>query len=137
MADAASGGQAAEGVPSMSEYGTVIVWSRGDAAFTDNRYSRSHRCFLVDSYRDEAIGVLAKNPSGKLAMTRVTHHATNQRDDNTIVGTAQIVANWAEPLGSRRTVTMVIALSGARPRYSPDLERWHGSLHATSPPGDP
>jgi organic hydroperoxide reductase OsmC/OhrA len=101
----------------MSEYGTVVIWSRSHAAFTDNRYSRSHRwlfdgeaeipassspkvvslplsaaaavdpeeafvvslssChmlaflsiaakrgFLVDSYRDEAIGVLAKNSSG-------------------------------------------------------------------------
>ena len=30
------------------------------------------RGFVVDSYRDEAAGVLGKNPSGKLAMTRVT-----------------------------------------------------------------
>lgn len=30
------------------------------------------RGFVVDSYRDEAIGVLAKDSSGKLAMTRVT-----------------------------------------------------------------
>lgn len=28
--------------------------------------------FVVDSYRDEAVGVLARNPDGKLAMTRVT-----------------------------------------------------------------
>lgn len=28
--------------------------------------------FVVDSYRDEAVGVLAKDSSGKLAMTRVT-----------------------------------------------------------------
>ena len=28
--------------------------------------------FLVDSYRDEAIGVMAKNADGKLAMTQVT-----------------------------------------------------------------
>jgi len=109
----------------MSEYKTVVIWSRDGAAFTDNRYSRSHRwlfdggvevpassspkvvplplsvaaavdpeeafvvslssChmlwflsiaarrgFLVDSYRDEAAGVMAKDSSGKLAMTRVT-----------------------------------------------------------------
>lgn len=109
----------------MSEYKTVVIWSRDGAAFTDNRYSRGHRwmfdggvevpassspkvvplplsveaavdpeeafvvslssChmlsflyiaarrgFVVDSYRDEAVGVLAKDPSGKLAMTRVT-----------------------------------------------------------------
>ena len=30
--------------------------------------------FLVDHYRDEAVGVIAKNASGKLAMTRVTLH---------------------------------------------------------------
>jgi organic hydroperoxide reductase OsmC/OhrA len=109
----------------MSEYGAVIEWSRGDAAFSDNRYSRGHRwifdggvevpgssspkvvpvpmsvaaavdpeeafvaslssChmlwfldiagrrgFVVDSYRDAAVGVLAKDESRKLAMTRVT-----------------------------------------------------------------
>ncbi|MGI8545743.1 MAG: OsmC family protein [Gemmatimonadaceae bacterium] len=30
------------------------------------------RGFVVDSYRDEAVGILAKNSSGELAMTRVT-----------------------------------------------------------------
>jgi organic hydroperoxide reductase OsmC/OhrA len=30
------------------------------------------RGFLVDTYRDEAVGVLAKDSSGNLAMTRVT-----------------------------------------------------------------
>jgi organic hydroperoxide reductase OsmC/OhrA len=30
------------------------------------------RGFVVDSYRDEAVGVLAKDSAGKLAMTRVT-----------------------------------------------------------------
>jgi organic hydroperoxide reductase OsmC/OhrA len=30
------------------------------------------RGFLVDGYRDEAVGVMAKDPSGKQAMTRVT-----------------------------------------------------------------
>src|SRR5437867_4719308 len=109
----------------MSEYKTVVIWSRDGAAFTDNRYSRSHRwlfdggvevpassspkvvplplsvaaavdpeeafvvslssChmlwflsiasrlgFLIESYRDEAVGVMAKAPDGRLAMTRVT-----------------------------------------------------------------
>jgi organic hydroperoxide reductase OsmC/OhrA len=109
----------------MSEYRTVVVWSRDGAAFTDNRYSRRHRwlfdggievpasssphvvplplsaaeavdpeeafvaslssChmlsflsiaakrgFMIDGYRDEAVGVLARDASGKLAMTRVT-----------------------------------------------------------------
>ena len=32
----------------------------------------AQRGFVVDSYRDEAIGMLAKDSSGKLAMTRVT-----------------------------------------------------------------
>src|SRR5213593_2086222 len=30
------------------------------------------RGFLVESYRDEAVGLIAKNSHGKLAMTRVT-----------------------------------------------------------------
>ncbi len=111
----------------MSEYSTVVAWSRDGAVFTDNRYSRRHswlfdggvevpassspkviplpmsveaavdpeeafvaslsschmlwflsiaakRGFVVDHYRDEAIGVMAKDSSGKLAMTRVTLH---------------------------------------------------------------
>lgn len=109
----------------MSEYATIVTWSRDGAVFTDNRYSRGHswlfdggvevpassspkvvplpmsveaavdpeeafvaslsschmlwflsiaanRGFLVDHYRDEAIGVMKKDSSGKLAMTRVT-----------------------------------------------------------------
>lgn len=32
------------------------------------------RGFIVESYRDEAVGVLEKDGSGKLAMTRVTLH---------------------------------------------------------------
>jgi organic hydroperoxide reductase OsmC/OhrA len=109
----------------MSEYAATITWSRDGAAFTDNRYSRSHRwlfdggievpasssptvvplplsvaaavdpeeafvaslssChmlwflsiaanrgFVVDSYHDAAVGVLAKDSAGKLAMTQIT-----------------------------------------------------------------
>jgi organic hydroperoxide reductase OsmC/OhrA len=109
----------------MSSYSAVVIWERGDAAFTDNKYSRGHRwmfdggivvpasssphvvpsplsvdaavdpeeafiaslssChmlfflaiaakrgFVVDSYRDDAVGVLARNETGKLAMTEVT-----------------------------------------------------------------
>lgn len=32
------------------------------------------RGFVVDSYRDEAVGILAKNAEGRMAMTRVTLH---------------------------------------------------------------
>src|SRR5438552_1294740 len=32
------------------------------------------RGFVVDSYRDEAVGVMAKDATGKLAMTTVTLH---------------------------------------------------------------
>src|SRR5712691_7575560 len=28
---------------SMSEYKTIVLWSRNGAVFTDNRYSRGHR----------------------------------------------------------------------------------------------
>jgi organic hydroperoxide reductase OsmC/OhrA len=34
----------------------------------------ARRKFVVESYRDEAVGVMAKNESGKLAMTVVTLH---------------------------------------------------------------
>lgn len=109
----------------MHRYGARIAWRRGDAKFSDNRYSRAHewtfdggvtipassspltakvpysvaeavdpeealvaatsschmlwflsiaaeRGFVVDSYADDAFGVMEKNASGKLAFTRVT-----------------------------------------------------------------
>jgi organic hydroperoxide reductase OsmC/OhrA len=109
----------------MTQHLASIHWQRGDAAFTDNRYSRAHvwrfdggvevpassspqvvplpmssaaavdpeeafvaslascHClwFLslaaagglcVDSYVDSAIGVMAKNAEGRMAMTEVT-----------------------------------------------------------------
>jgi organic hydroperoxide reductase OsmC/OhrA len=109
----------------MAQYTATILWSRNEATFTDNRYSRGHvwrfdgdvevpasasphnvplpmsvaaavdpeeafvaalsschmlwflslaaqRGFVVDSYRDEAVGVMAKDAEGKLAMTQVT-----------------------------------------------------------------
>jgi organic hydroperoxide reductase OsmC/OhrA len=113
----------------MSEhrYGAQILWQRGDALFTDNRYSRGHvwrfdggievpasssplvvrqplsvaaavdpeeafvaslaSCHMlwflslaaakrlqVDSYQDDAEGVLGKNAAGKTAVLRVTLH---------------------------------------------------------------
>ena len=109
----------------MSHHTASVQWARGDARFTDNRYSRRHvwrfdggaevpgsssphsvplpystaeavdpeeafvasisschmlwflsiaadRRFRVDSYADEADGVMSRNGSGKLAMTQVT-----------------------------------------------------------------
>jgi organic hydroperoxide reductase OsmC/OhrA len=38
------------------------------------------RGFVVESYRDEAVGMLTKDASGKLAMTRVTLHPEVQFD---------------------------------------------------------
>ena len=108
----------------MAEHTATVEWSRFDAAFTDNRYSRAHRwmfdggatipasssphvvplplsdpmgvdpeeafvaslssChmlwflsiaaergFVVDHYEDHAIGTMARNEAGRLAMTRV------------------------------------------------------------------
>ena len=108
----------------MAQYSATIEWSRGDARFVDNRYSRAHtwsfdggarvpgsssphvvpapysdaaavdpeeafvaslsschmlwflsiaatRGFRVDRYVDAAIGTMARNAAGKLAMTRV------------------------------------------------------------------
>ena len=109
----------------MSQHTATVTWARGDAPFTDVRYSRGHtwhfdggievpasssphnvrlpfsieaavdpeeafvaalsschllsflyvaakRGFVVDAYRDEAAGVLAKDDRGKLSMTVVT-----------------------------------------------------------------
>ena len=109
----------------MSEHTAVVVWERGDARFTDNRYSRRHlwrfdggidvpassspisvplplsvaeavdpeealvaalsschmlwflsiaarRGFVVERYRDDAAGVLAKDAAGRMAMSVVT-----------------------------------------------------------------
>lgn len=109
----------------MSEYRTTVAWSRGDAPFTDNRYSRGHtwrfdggievpasssphvvplpmsiaaavdpeeafvvslsschmlwflslaaqKKWTVESYRDEAVGTLARDSQGKMMMSRVT-----------------------------------------------------------------
>jgi len=109
----------------MTEYRTLVEWTRAGAAFSDNRYSRGHRwlfdggvevpasssphivplpmsvaaavdpeeafvaslssChllwflsiaarrgFIVDSYQDHTIGIMGKDATGRLAMTRVT-----------------------------------------------------------------
>jgi organic hydroperoxide reductase OsmC/OhrA len=109
----------------MSEYAVTVRWQRGEAPFTDGRYSRAHtwifdggvevaasaspaivpppwsraqavdpeeafvaslsschmlwfldiaarRRFRVDRYVDAAVGLMARNAEGKLAMTRVT-----------------------------------------------------------------
>jgi organic hydroperoxide reductase OsmC/OhrA len=108
----------------MAEHTATVSWSRFDAAFTDNRYSRAHRwmfdggatipasssphvvpvpmsdpvgvdpeeafvaslssChmlwflsiaaqrgFVVDHYEDQAVGTMARDDAGRLAMTRV------------------------------------------------------------------
>ena len=110
---------------SEHQYTVQVAWQRGDAVFTDNRYSRGHiwrfdggvevpasssplvvrppwsvaaavdpeeafvaslsSCHMlwflsiaagkriqVDDYTDNAIGVMARNAAGKLAMTQVT-----------------------------------------------------------------
>lgn len=107
----------------MAEYGAVVEWHRGDAAFSDSRYSRAHEwrfdgglrvpasssphvvprysdpaavdpeeafvasissChmlwflslaakqgFIVDAYRDDAVGVMAPNEEGRQAIVEV------------------------------------------------------------------
>lgn len=109
----------------MSQHAATVEWSRGSAAFTDNRYSRAHwwrfdggvdvkasasphivplplsatdavdpeeafvaslsschmlwflsiaakRGFVVDQYQDQALGLMGKDATGKLAMIEVT-----------------------------------------------------------------
>jgi hypothetical protein len=48
---------------------TALLWFLSIAA---------KRGFMVDSYRDEALGVMAKDSSRRLAMTRVTLHQAAQ-----------------------------------------------------------
>ena len=112
---------------SEHQYTAEIRWERGDAVFTDNRYSRGHlwrfdggtdvpasssphvvklpfsveaavdpeeafvaslsschfltfiylaakKGFVVDEYRDEAVGTMGKNAAGRQAITVVTLH---------------------------------------------------------------
>ncbi|MEZ9761893.1 OsmC family protein [Vibrio splendidus] len=86
----------------MSEYGAVIRWQKAeDEAFSDNQYSRGHswefdggvtvpasssphvvplpfsgiaakQKYVIDSYVDEAIGVLEEDESGRSSVTVVT-----------------------------------------------------------------
>ncbi len=109
----------------MHRYEAKINWSRNEATFTDNRYSRVHdwvfdggikvpasaspsvvrppfsiaeaidpeealvaaasschmlsflylaakRGFVIDTYEDNAFGIMEKNPQGKQAITRIT-----------------------------------------------------------------
>lgn len=113
------------GADMTHEYRAAVSWSRGDAKFIDNRYSRAHSwtfdggitvpassapssvrlpysvaeavdpeealvasassChmltflyvaakagFVVDSYRDDAVGTMTKNERGKLFVSRIT-----------------------------------------------------------------
>lgn len=108
----------------MPDYTATVVWERGGAAFTDNRYSRGHRwmfdgglevpasasphvvpaplsiaaavdpeeafvaavssCHMlwflsiaarrglvVDAYRDEAVGIMGRDPQGKIVVATV------------------------------------------------------------------
>jgi organic hydroperoxide reductase OsmC/OhrA len=50
------------------------------------------RGFVVESYRDEAVGMLAKDTSGKLAMTRVTLRPATEFGGNRRPTTDEIVA---------------------------------------------
>ena len=109
----------------MQRFEAQINWQRGDAAFSDNRYSRAHqwlfdgglrvpasssplsvplpmsdpaaldpeealvaalsschmlfflsfaaqRGFIVDAYRDDAVGIMDRNAAGKKALTLIT-----------------------------------------------------------------
>ena len=128
----------------MASYTATTRWTRGDATFADNRYSRAHTwnfdggvtvpasssphvvplpfsaadavdpeeafvaavssChllwflsiarkhgFVVDSYEDEAVGVMSKNAAGKLHVSTVTLHpriafAGERQPDATALG---------------------------------------------------
>jgi organic hydroperoxide reductase OsmC/OhrA len=133
----------------MSEHRATVEWGRRGEAFTDNRYSRSHRwlfdggvevpassspavvplpmsveaavdpeeafvaslssChmlwflsiaakrgFLVEGYRDEAVGLTGKDASGNLAVTRVTLRPAVHFSGEKRPGEADIVAMHEE-----------------------------------------
>lgn len=133
----------------MTEYKSVVVWSRDGATFTDNRYSRGHRwlfdgdvevpasssphvvplpmsvaaavdpeeafvvslssCHMlwflsiaakrglvVESYRDEATGVMSRSAAGKLAITRVTLRPEVRFDGDRQPTADQVVAMHEE-----------------------------------------
>jgi len=50
-------------------------------------YLAAKRGFVIDEYRDEAVGVLAKNAEGRLAITLVTLHPAIRFADGTPVPT--------------------------------------------------
>lgn len=129
----------------MSEYSAHVAWQRGDASFTDNRYSRRHqwrfdggtevlasssphvvplpwsdpagvdpeeafvaslsschmlwflsiaarRGWQVDAYDDEAVGVMARNADGRMAMTVVTLRPQVRFGDGRAPGEAELHA---------------------------------------------
>ena len=44
----------------MGKHTAIVRWSRGDGDFAAN------------TYEDQAVGVMGKNPAGRMAITRVT-----------------------------------------------------------------
>lgn len=52
----------------------------------------AQRKFMIDSYRDEAVGVLGKNESGKVAMMRVTLHPEARFGGDKLPTTDEILA---------------------------------------------
>lgn len=50
------------------------------------------RGYIVDSYRDEAVGLLARNASGKLVMTHVTLYPEARFGGETVPGPADVAA---------------------------------------------
>jgi organic hydroperoxide reductase OsmC/OhrA len=50
------------------------------------------RRFVVDSYRDEAVGVMAKDATGKLAMTTVTLHPETHFSGERLPTHAELIA---------------------------------------------
>jgi organic hydroperoxide reductase OsmC/OhrA len=117
----------------MSEYTATVRWERGEAAFTDNRYSRNHelrfdggvivpgsasphvvrvplsdpsavdpeesfvaalsachmlwflsiaagRGFVVNTYHDDAVGIMSRNEQGQMALTQVTMRPATEFD---------------------------------------------------------
>jgi organic hydroperoxide reductase OsmC/OhrA len=127
----------------MAQYTAEVIWERGDAVFTDNRYPRAHRwrfdggldvpassapqsvpvplsdaaavdpeeafiaalssChmlwflaiaakrrFRIDRYRDQAGGVLEKNPAGKWWLSVVTLRPEVQFSGELLPSTQQV-----------------------------------------------
>ncbi|MFI5180371.1 MAG: OsmC family protein [Thermoanaerobaculia bacterium] len=77
------------------------------------------RGFVVESYRDEAIGVMGKDASGRLAMTRVTLHPETRFGGGNRPKSDEVVAMHHEAHEQCFIARSVKTVVGCEPVWSP------------------